>query len=121
MELIIISVVGLLSGIMASMGLGGGMVLILYLTAIKNMEQLSAQGINILFFIPVGIVAIILHSKRRLIKWKCVFLPLISGVVSVCIFAFLATKVESGFLKNAFGVFIIIMGIISLFKKNKKS
>ncbi len=121
MDLIVISVVAFLSGIMASMGLGGGMILILYLTAIKNLEQLSAQGINIIFFIPVGIIAIILHSKRKLIKWKQVFLPLVSGVVSVCLFAFLATKVKSDFLKNAFGVFIIIMGIISLFKKNKKS
>ena len=39
-----------LTGILASMGLGGGMILILYMTLIAGMEQLTAQGVNLLFF-----------------------------------------------------------------------
>jgi len=60
MDLIIIGIVSFLSGIMASMGLGGGMVLILYLSAINGLDQLSSQGINLLFFIPIGIFSVIL-------------------------------------------------------------
>ena len=41
---------GLFSGIIGGMGLGGGAVLIIYLTVFKNTEQLRAQGINLLFF-----------------------------------------------------------------------
>ena len=40
---------GLLSGIIGGMGLGGGAVLIIYLTVFMDIKQLSAQGINLLF------------------------------------------------------------------------
>lgn len=119
MELVIIGVVSFLSGIMASMGLGGGMVLILYLSTIKGLGQLQAQGINLLFFIPIGIFSVILHSKRKLIKWKFVLFPLITGLLAVCGFSFIATKISGDFLKTTFGIFIIIVGILTFFKKNK--
>lgn len=119
MELIIIGIVSFLSGIMASMGLGGGMVLILYLSAIKGLNQITSQGINLIFFIPIGIFSVILHSKKKLIKWKFVLIPLISGAISVSIFSLIATKINADMLKNAFGIFIIIVGVISFFQKNK--
>ena len=42
---------GILSAIIASMGLGGGGVYIMYLTLVKNTPQINAQGLNLLFFI----------------------------------------------------------------------
>lgn len=59
-----------LTGILASMGLGGGMILILYMTLIAGMEQLTAQGVNLLFFIPIAAAALIIHTKNKLVKWK---------------------------------------------------
>ena len=44
-------IAGLLSGIIGAMGLGGGAVLLIYLSLIKGTDQLKAQGINLLFFI----------------------------------------------------------------------
>ena len=40
---------GLLSGIIGAMGLGGGAVLIIYLSVFTDMPQLKSQGINLLF------------------------------------------------------------------------
>ena len=51
-----------LTGILASMGLGGGMILILYMTLIAGMEQLTAQGVNLLFFIPIAAFLLWCHS-----------------------------------------------------------
>ena len=48
---------GLMSGIIGGMGLGGGAVLIIYLTIFQGVEQLQAQGINLLFFIPIASLA----------------------------------------------------------------
>ena len=42
---------GLFSGILGSMGLGGGGILIIYLSLFTATEQLKAQGINLIFFI----------------------------------------------------------------------
>ena len=41
---------GLFSGIIGAMGLGGGAVLIIYLSVFTDMPQLEAQGINLIFF-----------------------------------------------------------------------
>ena len=69
---------GILSGIIASMGLGGGAVLIIYLTVFKDMEQLKAQGMNLLFFIPIAALAVLLYARRGEINWKTV-LPIAAG------------------------------------------
>ena len=55
-------IIGLLSGVAASMGFGGGFVLIIYLTVFLNIDQITAQGVNLLFFLPVALVSIIIEK-----------------------------------------------------------
>ena len=119
MNLIIIGAVSFAAGIMASMGLGGGMVLILYLAFFTSSSQLEAQGINLIFFIPVSVVALILHAKRKLVSKKHILLPIISGSVSVTLSSYLANKFNSVYLQKAFAVFIIISALFQMFKKQE--
>ena len=49
METLSIILVSFLSGLTASMGLGGGMILIIYLGLFTSLSQLEAQGINLVF------------------------------------------------------------------------
>ena len=60
---------GLLSGIIGAMGLGGGAVLIIYLSVFTDMPQLKSQGINLLFFIPIAAAAIAVYGFKKQIKW----------------------------------------------------
>ena len=57
-------IAGILSGIIGAMGIGGGGILIIYLTLFADMEQMAAQGINLLFFIPCAVVALIIHIRK---------------------------------------------------------
>ena len=70
MELLITGVVSLLSGVAASMGLGGGFILLVYLTVFGDMPQMEAQWINLIFFLPIGGLALFFHIKNRLIDKK---------------------------------------------------
>lgn len=54
MDWIIIGIVAFLTGITASMGLGGGFILVIYLTIFAQMPQLAAQGVNLIFFLPIA-------------------------------------------------------------------
>ena len=65
-------IIGILAGIFTGLGLGGGSVLILFLTLFLNLEQHIAQATNLLFFIPSALVCIILNTKRKLINFKTV-------------------------------------------------
>ena len=64
---------GLFSGIAGAMGLGGGAVLIIFLDMFTENSQLQNQGINIIFFIPIAITAIIIYAKNKEIEFKTIW------------------------------------------------
>lgn len=106
---------GILSGVIGSMGLGGGGVLVLYLTLALNMPQLQAQGVNLIFFIPCAVVSLIIHAKNGLVKWKLA-LPLAAlGSAGVLLGFFLVDKIPVAMLSKAFALFILFLGIKEFF------
>ena len=117
MSIFVIAVVSFLSGFIASLGLGGGMVLIIYLAIFTQMGQLEAQGINLIFFIPIALISIILHTKSKLIIWKKLLPSILTGVAAAIIFSLIASMLGSEILSKIFSVFIIIIGIKELIKK----
>lgn len=115
-------IIGIISGIITSLGLGGGAVLIIGLTLLLGIEQQIAQSVNLIFFIPTAITAIILNSKRKIIKWKTAIPVIIASAISAGIGAKLATKIDTITLKRMFGGFIGIIAIYEIYtliKENK--
>ncbi len=109
-------IAGLLSGIIGGMGLGGGAVLLIYLRVFENTEQLSAQGINLIFFLPIGAAAVAVYAFKRLIQWKTVLKFLALGIPG-CIGAIFLTDIIGGkYLSKIFAVILIIMGISEIIK-----
>jgi uncharacterized membrane protein YfcA len=109
---------GLLSGIVGAMGLGGGAVLIIYLTLFTETEQLTAQGINLLFFIPIAVIAVLIYAKRKLIEWKTVFKTASCGVIGSALGIYLGGFIGGEWISKIFGLFLCILGLIEIFKKN---
>ena len=107
----------LLSGFAGALGIGGGGILIIYLAAICNMDQLQAQGINLLFFLPCGVVAIILHSVAGRIKWNLVWRFVLGGVPGVILGVLGANLIGTVWLGKLFGVLLLVLGIKSFMKK----
>ena len=101
------------------MGLGGGGVLLIYLTVFANIPQLKAQGINLLFFLPVGLIAIIIYSLKHLIEWKIVIKMWLGGVLGVSLGVLLTKAIETELLSKVFAVFLIVFGGWQLLSKNR--
>ena len=116
-------IIGIISGIVTSLGLGGGAVLIIGLTLLLGIEQRIAQSVNLIFFIPTAITAIMLNSKRKIIKWKTAIPVIIASGISAGIGANLATQIETTTLKKLFGGFLGIIEIYEIYTtiKDKKS
>lgn len=117
---LITAIVGFLSGVIGAMGLGGGGVLLIYLTAFASVEQLTAQGINLLFFLPVGLCALIIYTIKRQICWKIVLWMWLGGVFGVALGFFAARFMGGDSLSKLFACFLIIFGISRLFAKSEK-
>ena len=103
------------TGIFAAMGVGGGMILILYLSFFAGYDQIAAQGINLLYFIPIAALAVIIHTKNKLIEWKKILPSLVIGSITAVLGAVSADYLGSDVLRKIFGGFIIIIGIKEFF------
>jgi uncharacterized membrane protein YfcA len=106
---------------LSALGMGGGGVFLIYLTAYLNMPQLQAQGMNLVFFIPVALVAIVVHMKNKLIRWKIVLPCVLAGLPGVWLGAWLAAEFQEPVLGKLLAVFLGLIGLRELFaKKNQK-
>jgi len=112
-------IAALLSGIAGALGIGGGGILIIYLAAICNMEQLQAQGINLLFFLPCGLVAVIIHSIAGRIKWKTALKFLIGGIPGAIIGVWWGGVIGTQWLGKIFAVLLLFLGVKSIFAKKQ--
>ena len=111
---------GALSGVIGALGMGGGGVLIIFLSAFAGLDQLKAQGINLLFFLPCAAVAVIIHSVEGRIHWKTALPYMAGGLVGVIMGTQLAAFIGNGLLRKGFAVLLILFGLYELFKRQKK-
>ncbi|MCQ2470855.1 MAG: sulfite exporter TauE/SafE family protein [Clostridia bacterium] len=108
------------AGILGAMGFGGGGILIIYLTQVLKFQQLPSQGMNLIFFIPSAITALIIHTKNKLIEFKRTLPFLLSALPGVAVGLYLTTVISGNILSKIFGIMLIIMGIRELLQKSKK-
>ncbi len=110
-----------LTGFLSSLGVGGGVILIVYLTVIAGVDQLTAQGINLIFFLPIALLAVIIHRKNKLIDIKKLIPAMIVGSIFSVAGAFAAELIGGELLRKGYGIFVIILGIRSLFQRSEKN
>ena len=111
---------GLFSGVLGSMGLGGGTVLVIYLSLIKDTEQLKAQGINLLFFIPIAVFSVIIYSIKKQIRWKLCLKLAFFGLIGAFIGKLLSEHLGGEITAKIFGVLLILIGLSEIFMKPKE-
>ena len=105
------SLIGVLSGVFAGMGMGGGTFLIPLLTILMKVNQQVAQCVNLLVFIPLAIVVLIIYSKQKLLKLKGVFWLVVPATIVSILGRLLAIDIRGKTLKIIFGIFLILVGI----------
>ena len=115
--------IGVISGIVSGMGMGGGTILIFLLTFVCNIDQHIAQATNLIFFIPTSIIAIIVNIKNKNIDIKLGIYTAIFGILGAIIGANIAIYTDVNKLRKLFGIFLILIvlhEIYSIYKGYKK-
>ena len=113
------ALVGLLCGVISGLGIGGGSLLMIWLSAVLCLDQRLAQGINLLYFLPTAAASLIFHVKNKLVRWDLVIPAALCGCATAAGAAWLAQHIGLGLLRRAFGVFLLAVGALEL-KKCKK-
>ena len=121
---VLLLILSAFSGVVAGMGMGGGTLLIPLLTIFLTVAQKTAQGINLLAFIPMALVALIIHFKNKMVITKGILWIVLPGIVFSVGFAYIASLLDDEILHTLFGVFLIGIavyeGICLYFEWGKK-
>lgn len=111
------AVVGIVTGAIASMGLGGGFVLLIWLTLFMDMPQRAAQGINLLFFLPIAVISVIMHLRAGLIDKKLVMSLVPGGIIGAVLGTLGSQLVGNELLRKLYALFLLAFGLRELFRK----
>ena len=108
---------GFLTGILSAWGIGGGTLLLLVMTLFLGVDQITAQGINLLYFIPTAAMALVQHRKNGLLDAPVLHSAIPGGLPAAALGACLATAVDVSALKKPFGVFLLAAGLYTVFSR----
>lgn len=125
MEFLFACIAGAVTGVLSAWGIGGGTLLVIYMTVFADIGQQTAQGINLLYFLPTSIAALVSHIKNNLIEWRVAGLSAAAGIPAAIALSLVAMRLETETLRRIFGVFVIAVGVYELFfcggKKRKNA
>ncbi|NLU24852.1 MAG: TSUP family transporter [Clostridiales bacterium] len=113
--------VGFGTGILSAWGVGGGTLLLLCMTLFLGVDQRTAQGINLLYFLPTAGVSLLFLRKNGRLAKQVLLSSVPLGVIASVACSFLATSVDVALLKKPFGLFLLFAGILTLFQKRGNS
>jgi len=108
---------GAATGILSGFGVGGGTLLLIYITSLTDLSQRMAQGINLLYFLPTAATALPTHIKNGYVEKSTAIAAILAGLAGTAIAAFIATGLDVSILHRCFGAFLIFVGINELFRK----
>lgn len=113
-------IVGFLTGVIASMGLGGGFILVIWLTLAADVPQRAAQGINLLFFLPIALISVVMHMKAGLINKRLVLRCCLGGVLGGLLGTMGSAAIANDLLRRLYALFLLAFGIRELFRRPKE-
>ena len=112
---------GAAAGVLSGFGVGGGTLLLVYMTAFAGLDQHLAQGINLLYFLPAGLMALPAHLKNGYVEKKALLPAIGAGLACAAGAAWAATALEVELLRKLFGGFLILVGLSELPGRKRES
>lgn len=108
------------AGVISSWGVGGGTLLLLVMTLFLQVDQRTAQGINLLFFLPTAAGALLQHRRSGNLDKPVLKAAIPPAVIAGAVGAWIATCVDVDILRRPFGIYLLLSGI-SLILPQKKT
>ena len=110
---------GLLSGLISGLGMGGGVILIAILTYVTEYNQQSLQTLNLIYYIPTAIFAIIIYLKSKQIDYKLALKIIAWGIIPTIVSSRIANQINTNWLRKIFAIYLIGIGVAIFIKSLK--
>lgn len=118
-NLIILIIVGILSGLLSGMfGVGGAIIVIPALVFILGLSQHEAQGTSLAFMLPpVGILATWNYWKEGHVNWKIALVLSLTFVVGAYLGSHFSVNISDRMLRRLFAVLLVFIALKMFFSK----
>lgn len=108
-----------LLGFLSGLGVGGGSLLIVWLTMVLEMDYTVAKGINLLFFLPPALISTIGNLIQKKLSLKVVIPTAVSGCIAAALFTSMSSQWDTHILNKLFGILLLYTAFQEL--RNKKA
>lgn len=106
--------VGAVLGFLAGLGVGGGSLLMLWLTLICGMEPMDARCVNLLFFLPCAVISSLFRLRQGALPLKKLGSAMVLGCVAAAVGSFLCSSLDTALLRKLFGALLLATGVREL-------
>lgn len=113
--------VGLFLGFLAGSGVGGGTLLILWLTLVAKTDPAIARSINLMFFLAAAGSVSIFRWRKGSLDIKAIVPAVISGCITAALCSWIGAMIDQNLLQKLFGVLLLITGSRELFYRPLKA
>ena len=117
----VILLAGVLLGFLSGLGIGGGTLLILWLTLVLEIPTETARGINLLFFVPCAVIACLFRWKQGTLELRRILPALLAGAVSAALFSWIGGSIDTELLRKPFGILLLATGIREVIYRPRKA
>ena len=90
-------------GLLSGLGVGGGSLMILWLTLVQKMDFTAAKFLNLLFFLPPAAISVLAHLLRRKLSLKKIIPAALAGMLSASVLIYLSSSWDVEILRKLFG------------------
>ena len=108
-------------GFLAGLGVGGGSLLILWITLVLHMPHSEARIINLLFFIPSALIASLFRWKQGQLKISKVLPAIVAGCIFAAVCSLISKNTSVDLIKRLFGGLLLITGVRELFYRPRNA
>ena len=111
---------GLGAGILSAWGVGGGTLLLLVMTLMLDVDQRTAQGINLLFFLPTAASALWCHARNGCLDRSVLRRAVPPALAAAALGAGLSAVLDPEVLRRPFGVYLLASAAMIFYPKKQK-
>lgn len=102
---------GLGASVISAWGVGGGTLLLLVMTLFLGVDQRTAQGINLLFFLPTAASALVCHARGGYLDKPTLKAAVPFALLAALAGAWISNAVDVELLRKPFGVYLLLSGL----------
>lgn len=114
------ALVGCVLGFLSGLGVGGGSLLMLWLTLVVGTAQEQARLLNLMFFLPCALIASLFHWKQSKPDWPITLSAVLGGLIGALAGSFFTGRLDLELMRKLLGGLFLVCGAKELFYRERK-